>query len=84
VTKPTVGQESRGDHKSPLQPTPDKSSNGKSKAIDHSDSEEDDASDDTSEEEGEVDVSVAVGPSPKRGRPRKSIIQEAVKRMKKH
>ncbi|KAA1105181.1 hypothetical protein PGTUg99_007090 [Puccinia graminis f. sp. tritici] len=84
LIKPTVGPETRGENKPSPQQTPDKSSKGKSKAIDHSESEEDDASEETSEEEGEVDVQVAVGPSAKRGRPRKSIIQEAVKRMKKH
>ncbi|EHS63666.1 uncharacterized protein PGTG_21752 [Puccinia graminis f. sp. tritici CRL 75-36-700-3] len=73
-----------GENISPQPPTTDKSSKGKARAIDESESDENEDSDDTSEEENVCEAELTTTKTAKRGRPRKSIIQEAVKRMKKY
>ncbi|KAA1127401.1 hypothetical protein PGTUg99_036205 [Puccinia graminis f. sp. tritici] len=72
-----------GGKASPHPSTPDKSLKGKARAIDESESDDNDGSDDTSEEDNASEAEVTTTKKAKRGRPRKSIIQEAAKRMKK-
>jgi hypothetical protein len=57
---------------------------GKAKACNNSDSDQTDATEDDSGSESADEVAATPSPQAKRGRPRKSIIQEAAKRMKKH
>ncbi|KAA1064783.1 hypothetical protein PGT21_014774 [Puccinia graminis f. sp. tritici] len=62
----------------PFQPT-----KGKGKAVDVPTTDGEDKSDDSSDEESQGEVQAIPTPMAKRGRPRKNIIQEAAKRMKK-
>ncbi|KAA1136430.1 hypothetical protein PGTUg99_031465 [Puccinia graminis f. sp. tritici] len=68
----------------PPKQTLDKDNKGKAKAVDESETDDDDGSNDNSDEESEVDTEAGPNIKAKRGRPRKTIIQEALKRMKKH
>ncbi|KAA1124823.1 hypothetical protein PGTUg99_035512 [Puccinia graminis f. sp. tritici] len=69
---------------SPPKQSLDKDNKGKARAVDESESDDDDGSNDNSDEESEVDTEATPNIKAKRGRPRKTIIQEALKRMKKH
>ncbi|EFP92339.1 uncharacterized protein PGTG_18013 [Puccinia graminis f. sp. tritici CRL 75-36-700-3] len=81
-TKAPIGEHDTNKAAKPAQPrTLDK---GKAKACDNSDSDQTDASEDDSGSESAAEVAATPSPQAKRGRPRKSIIQEAAKRMKKH
>ncbi|EFP93337.2 uncharacterized protein PGTG_19292 [Puccinia graminis f. sp. tritici CRL 75-36-700-3] len=63
--------------------TPRSLTKGKGKATNVSSTDGEDESDESSDEESEGDVQVTPTPPAKRGRPRRNIIQEAAKRMKK-
>ncbi|KAA1071465.1 hypothetical protein PGT21_008500 [Puccinia graminis f. sp. tritici] len=74
----TVPGEARDDE-IPFEPT-----KGKGKSVDVPTTDGEDESDDSSDEESQGEVQATPTPMAKRGRPRKNIIQEAAKRMKKH
>ncbi|OAV92668.1 hypothetical protein PTTG_27588 [Puccinia triticina 1-1 BBBD Race 1] len=59
------------------------SSKGKAKEVEVSDNEDDEYSDEEQDEEDEPEPVVEEAPKVKRGRPRKQILKEAAKRMKK-
>jgi hypothetical protein len=72
------GQVEAREDDTPLPPT-----KGKGKAVDVSSTDGEDESDESSDAESQGEVQVTPTPTVKRGRPRRNIIQEAAKRMKK-
>ncbi|KAA1131128.1 hypothetical protein PGTUg99_012564 [Puccinia graminis f. sp. tritici] len=64
--------------------TPDQSAKGKSKLMSDSDTDIDEPSDNDGSEPSEADVHNSPPTQTKRGRPRKNIIKDAAKRMRKH
>ncbi|KAA1134527.1 hypothetical protein PGTUg99_003558 [Puccinia graminis f. sp. tritici] len=86
ANKQTLPLQSTSGATSSLQraPTPDLTTKGKSKAMSDSDTDVDEPSDNDGSEHSDDNVHDSPPPQTKRGRPRKNIVKEAAKRMRKH